>query len=140
MLTPLTSLLACAALTAVLAIIFAIEDRRGAVFLPRVRAGADRLVTTIGSWWARILHHVANGSVRLMFHYLVHRTLTLLTRVFSGASHYFEQLKRRNKRIARTVQKERFDSHLSLIAAHKKEQALTKREREVLRERSLEGR
>jgi hypothetical protein len=137
--TPLSLVALAAAFTVTLVALFAFEDRRGAVFLPRVRAACDTVVTELSVRIARMVHHVATGSVRLLFHYLMHRALSLLTRIFARTSHYFEQLKRRNRTIARTVQKERFDSHLGQVAAHKKEQALTKREREALRERSLEG-
>lgn len=139
MLEPLIITWSSAACILALVILFSIEDRRRAVFLPRMRDTLDAVVISVTSWMSRLYRHLITGNVRIAFHYLLHRLLSLMTFFFERGSHYFERLKRRNRRIARTVQQEHLDSHLRIIAAHKKDSALSKAEQEALRQRTLEG-
>lgn len=124
----------------VLGLLFYVEERRGVRFAGRVRGFLDGVVDWCIVRWHTLLLYVGGGAGRVGFHFLVHHVLS----VARAGSRWLEQqlvrLQRRNRRIVRSVQAARTESHLTAIKAHKHATALSEQEKQDLRDRTLQGR
>ena len=107
--------------------------------MPGLRGSLDRAVSQMSHFFEGLLKRFSSGKVRLAFHYLVHATLVFVARLAAKFESSIVKLQLRNKRIARLVSKKNSNNHLSQIQAHQKASALTDKEKESLRERTLEG-
>jgi hypothetical protein len=128
------------AVTALLLIsLFAIEGRRGSRYMAGVRSWLDARVDSGIVLWHRAQLLIGSGAGRVGLHYLLHRILGWGVAGLEVARNRFEYWQRRNRRIARTVQAVRTETHLTAIAEHKHATALSEDEKTALKERSLEG-
>ena len=128
------------ALLLIVSVLLSAEERRGGrIVLSRVRAWLDVRTERIAAKLDHTRHYVGTGSFRAMFHYVLHGVISRLGRASERASSYFRRLERRNRKMARQVRDVQKKSHLDLIAEHKATTALSEKEREALKQRSLEG-
>jgi len=123
----------------VLGLLFYIEDTRGVRFMAGLRRRADALVDWCVVRWHIVLLRIGDGTGRIGIHFLLHHLL----RIGRILSHWLDEqlriLQRRNRRIARTLHAARTESHLTAIATHKHQTALSQEEKQKLKEQSLEG-
>lgn len=123
----------------ILALLFALENRRGRRFLLPVRQWLDRVTDRGIVLWHTALLYVGSGAGRVGLHYLVHRLLRACGLFLQWLYSRVEYWRRRNRRIARTVQAARTETHLTAIAEHKQSTALTEAEKINLKEKTLAG-
>lgn len=123
----------------VLTLLFYIERVRGRRLGEGVRSWLDAMTDTATVRWHTMLLYTGQGSGRVGVHYLLHRCLGIAGSGTQALHGRIEGLKRRNRRVARSVQAARVESHLTAIAAHKHDTALSEEEKSELKERSLAG-
>lgn len=108
--------------------------RRERVLLGGVRGGLDAMVLYITGIFGRLCAHLQAGVIRTTMHYIVHHVLEGVISV----------LLRLQKRLFRVYEKNKWhhnpssgsentDPHLTAIAEHKKETALTPAQKRKLR-------
>jgi hypothetical protein len=122
-----------------LALLFAIENRRQQRFAARTRTALDRLTDRIIVGWHTLMLYTGSGAGRVGLHYVMHRILRGCGALLEWLYRRVEYWRRRNRRIARTVQAARTESHLTAIAEHKHATALSEQEKTSLKEKSLAG-
>ena len=137
---PLYIVLGSGVLLLLVSVLFSVEERRGRrIVLSRVRTWLDERTERTAARFDRMRHYVGTGSFRAMFHYVLHGVISRLGHASERASSYFRRLERHNRKMARQVRDVQKKSHLDLIAEHKVTTALSEKEREELKQRSLEG-
>lgn len=124
---------------AVLWLLFFVEDRREQRFFERLRSWLDRGVDRCIILWHSSLLYVGGGAVRVWLHYAFHQILRVARFFLTKLTVWVERLQRRNRRVVRSVQTIRSETHLAEINAHRQATALTPEEKQALKERSLEG-
>ena len=107
--------------------------------LARFRAWLDGKAERALVRFDHMRHYIGTGSFRAIFHYLLHGVISCLVLVSEYIGTTLKHLERRNRTMARQVRGTNAQSHLNLIAEHKMTTALSERERETLKQRSLEG-
>ena len=122
-----------------LALLFAVEDRHGRRFASSLRDLLDRAIDRGIVAWHTLMLYTGSGAGRVGLHYLLHRFLRGCGHVLQWLHDRVEYWRRRNRRIARTVQAVRTESHLSAIAEHKQTTALSEEEKLDLKEKTLAG-
>ncbi|HMA78438.1 MAG TPA: hypothetical protein VKP88_04905 [Candidatus Paceibacterota bacterium] len=122
-----------------LALLFAFEQRRGQRLGEPGRAALDRLADRAIVGWHTLMLYIGSGAARVGLHYVMHRVLRTCAGLLAWLHERVEYWRRRNRRIARTVQAARTDSHLSAIAEHKHATALSDEEKTSLKEKTLAG-
>lgn len=124
---------------AMLALLFSIERARGSRLAAPVRQRLD----TITDWcivrWHTIMLYIGSGAARVGLHYVLHRILRGTLYLLDALRSRTQRWQRRNRRIARTVQAARAESHLTAITQHKHATALSDSEKEALKEKSITG-
>lgn len=105
------------------------------IFLPSLRSKLDEAVLARTDSWNRWKRYFGASSFRLFLHYLLHQGLGLALFVIRWIEGKLHGLRRRNKMVARVSSDS--DNHLSHIAKHKEEVALSEEERQERKERSL---
>jgi hypothetical protein len=83
--------------------------------------------------------YTGSGAARVGWHYVLHKTLRGCGVFLQWLQAQVEYWRRRNRRIARTVQAARTESHLTAIAEHKHATALSEEEKVNLKEKTLAG-
>jgi hypothetical protein len=115
-----------------LTVLYTIEDVKGKrIFMVSGRESLDRFLNAFSLEISRISYGFAHGFMRLLFHYGAH---SILKRVLSGIRNLevrVENLVRANRKIAKDI-RNKTRTHLSDIADHKEEVALTDKEKEKM--------
>ncbi len=125
--------------SALLLLLFSLEAHRGRRFAPTLRHRLDRLTEHAIGWWQAHRIYLGGGAARIGLHYAVHYGLGLARYLVRSCEQKILSWQRRNRRIVRSVQAARRESHLTAIAEHKQIHALSEDEKKDLKERSLEG-
>ena len=124
-------------LVAVLFFLHKAEAAKGRrVFLSSLRSRLDAWVLPRTEGWNRWKKYVGASSFRLFLHYLLHQGLGLALFVIRWIETRLSRLRRRNKLVAKVAVSDT-DNHLSHIARHKEEVALSEEEIRERKERSL---
>lgn len=118
----------------ILAGVFRVEDRRERyLFLGVIRGRFDQWVAEQYLVHHRWSGHLGRGFFRLLFHYFIHGILDRLLRFVRWMEARVERLMRHNRQVAKTIGAEKRETHLTAIAAHKAETALTERQKQKLK-------
>ncbi len=124
-------------LLATLFFLYKAEAAKGQrLFLTGIRDRLDGFVQRRLEGWNRWKKYVGASSFRLFLHYLLHQGLGAALFIIRWIEGQLHGLRRRNKMVAKVAVSDS-DNHLSHIAKHKEEMALTEEERKELKERSL---
>ena len=115
-----------------LTVVYTIEDVKGKrIFMVGARESLDRFLNAFSLKISRFVYGFAHGFMRLLFHYGAH---SVLKRVLAGIRRLevrVENLVRANRKIAKDI-RNKTRTHLSDIADHKEEVALTDKEKEKM--------
>ncbi len=118
----------------ILAGVFRVEDKRAQkVLLPRLRNALDAFLLRRMGAHAFASSHVGQGFFRLLFHYFAHGVLNRVLAAIRWIEIRVESLIRQNRQIAKTIGAQKRETHLTAIAEHKAQTALTEREKQKLR-------
>lgn len=122
----------------VLTALFRVELKNGErLFLGGFRGWLDTVVSSLFEWFARVLSYLHAGVFRTTLHYIVHhildRIIAALIRLQKRLFQVYEKNKWKHKTIERVDSKDNVDEHLSAIAEHKRETALTPAQKRKLR-------
>jgi hypothetical protein len=122
-------------------LLVALEARRGTRYgVTRLRTYADRAVV----WCAHTYRRFVRSFLQLRWHYWVHcayrAVLLALQRVYHRVEDRFEANRQRAKQLKRAVKASQTESssHLSTVAQHKVDTALTAAQKRKLKKKSLE--
>lgn len=129
-------LLACSTLALVaIAGVFRFEDARGGnrVTLVRTRSFFDRSVVTTYTKLSQVDTYLGRGFARLMLHYAAHGILQKILSFVSRTEKKVEHLLRQNKQVAKDIQTSKEKNHLTKIAEHQQEVALTEKQKMKMR-------
>lgn len=141
-LTPLTTFIASATVFVALALFVYIEQKRGRrIFLGGLRGGIDVLLVKFVRWCKEQWKHFVRYILQLGWYYSIHSLLRTVLRVLVATYDYIEAHFERNRlrtKDLRAEKQQRGDGHLSAMAEHKAEVALTKRQQQALRKKKLE--
>ncbi|MEK7639473.1 MAG: hypothetical protein AAB388_04920 [Patescibacteria group bacterium] len=124
--------------------LYEMERRRGhRLFLSSTRARLDAFVVAVTHRCTRAVDHFVHFVVKLNWYYSVHSflrsVLVFLGAVYRYFEHHFEHNRARTKELRREKQKQSTENHLSQMAAHKVETALTPAQKRRLKHKQLEG-
>jgi hypothetical protein len=141
--TAITTSITFLVLFVVMAVVVRVEEARGRrLLLGGVRAFFDRKIIAIHKWFDDLWHHFARYVVQLGWYYSIHSLLRTLLRVLVSVYTYIETMFEKNRERTKDLRKERKQkikqTHLTQIADHKVETALTPTEQVALRKQKLE--
>ena len=126
----LTAVGLSAGLLALLTLLFRTELARGErLFLSGVRTFLDKVVLWMSSKIGSFFSHIGAGSLRFIYHYLVHKMLSSFIRFLTRAQERLYALQHRNKRSAKVIRSSEDKTHLEAIADHKVETTLSEAEK-----------
>ena len=74
--------------------------------------------------------YVERGFFRLLLHYFMHGFLRRILNLIRRLEEKIERLMRQNRQVAKAIDAEKRQSHLTAIAEHKIETALSDREKQ----------
>ena len=119
------------------------ERRNGRrFFASRLRGWADGVVDRVEAWLLRSVEHFIKYIVQLNWYYSIHSVLRTILRVMVRFYTYFEVLFERNRERTKKLrfEKKRLNeqNHLSQMAIHKEDTALTPAQKTKLRHKKLE--
>lgn len=121
---------ACFFLCSVIIILFRIEDSYGdRILLARTRTSLDNFLCNVLHFVGRISQLSLVEYVRLTWHYIVHTLLRRILFFTARTQQAVEDMVRKNKAVAKEIQKRHAQSHLEQIAEHKEQVALSPKER-----------
>jgi ATP-dependent helicase/DNAse subunit B len=127
----------------VVAVVVRVEhmrDRR--LFLSGARGWLDVKITTLTQFSVSYWNHFVQYILKLGWYYSIHsllRTiLNVLVSVYAHVEAMFERNRRRTKQLRMERKQKIKESHLTQIAAHKEETALTPSQQTELRRQKLE--
>jgi hypothetical protein len=113
-----------------LTFVYVVEDIKGErVFLLSLRAKLDAFFVYVLRRIELMMFSFSNGVVRLLLHYGAHTILKRVLAFIRGLEVRVEELVRKNRRIAKSIGALRSGGHLSALAEHKEEVALTDKEK-----------
>lgn len=120
-----------AAVLLVLTVLFRKEAIHGErVFLSTARGKLDGVVLKIRNFWSKVFSHLGSGVFRATIHYIMHQFLGVIIHGLLRAQKKLFELHERHRKINKHVQeKSEGDPHLTAIAAHKEETALSETEK-----------
>lgn len=123
-----------------LVILFTFEMHRGERVLERYRKHADFFIIKVVYAFHSFTRKVWRDYIQQIAHYIFH---TLLKHLLNGLRRGEEGIKtamKVNRALARNAERESFErSHLEEIALHKAKVALSEKEKEVRKRKTLEG-
>jgi hypothetical protein len=127
----------------VVAVVVQIEQFRSRrLFWGGVRGLLDVKLVQFAKAWTEHWHHFTQYIVKLGWYYSIHsllRTLLkLLVSMYTYLEHIFERNRKRTKELRQERKQKTEKSHLTQIADHKAETALTSTEKTELRRQKLE--
>lgn len=139
--TALTVFLTSLSLFILVALMVGREEKRGQrFFLVRVRTKLDDTLETVFRKVSLVWDHFAKYLLQLGWYYSLHSLLRALLRLVVAMYEYLERKFERNRLKAKNLKHRRnqvSEGHLSEVAAHKAEVALSPEEEEELKERKL---
>lgn len=120
------------------------EQKRGSRFLlVRARAWSDKIVAGIGLSMSRSWDHFNRYVVQLGWYYGLHSLLRALLKTliafYERVEHVFEINRKRTKLLRAERRKAISSNHLTEMAEHKANSALTPSQQKKLKESHLEG-
>lgn len=139
----LTVFLSSLVLFIALAVLVRIEQiRKRRIVMRRTRASFDRVIDWISARTSTTWEHFVKYMVQLGWYYSIHSLLRALLRIVVAAYEYLETKFERNRVRAKDLKTKRRtnttrESHLTEMAAHKVDTALTPEEEDELKERKL---
>jgi hypothetical protein len=122
--------------------IFTLELRRGhRFFATGPRAFLDQCITVVSARVGRFYTYISRYVITLSWYYSLHALLKVILKFLAGTYTAVEALFHHNRKRARKIriERKREQSHLSLIAEHKVETALTPDQKVKLKEKALRG-
>ena len=114
-----------------------IQNRR--LFLVGLRDKFDRGLLALYRSLSRFSNFLSGKILRLSIHFIVHQVLVVILAILKFLESHISRLQWRNRISARRVRLTETKNHLDLIAEHQEENALTDKEKQKLKERSLGG-
>lgn len=142
MLSALTFAAVTFVLFLVLGRLFTLEMRRGQRFFATgVRNALDDLITTVSARGNRAYTYIARYVITLSWYYSLHALLKVILHFLAGTYTAVEALLHHNRKRARKIriERKRERSHLSVIADHKADTALSPSEKAKRKEKALSG-
>lgn len=141
---PLTVLLGSVALFAAFSAVVQVEQGRGRrLFLSRGRAALDRGLLSVYKRIGVALDHFVHFVVKLGWYYSIHSflrtTMNMLVSLYEYLEYKFEKNRERAAVLHRRRREQAKGTHLSQVAAHKHEVALTPEQEAELKAASLES-
>jgi hypothetical protein len=141
--TAITTSFTCFVLFVVMAVVVQIEEVRGKrLFLGGVRQVLDAKVSALYAWFDTVWHHFVRYVVRLGWYYSIHSLLKAVLRVlvsiYTYVEHVFEENREKTKLLRKERKQKTQQTHLTQIADHRAETALTSTEQATLRKQKLE--
>ncbi len=122
----------------VLFLLFKAEAARGRrLFLGSFRDFLDLKLRRQHERWDAWKQYVGASSFRLFMHYVLHQLLGSILYLTRKLESGLSLLRKHNREIAKDVKNTRSDNHLSHIAVHKANVALSEDEKRDLKHRSL---
>jgi hypothetical protein len=111
--------------------VFRLEDARGKLlFFASVRRAFTRGITQMLERYIGWHPYVGRGFFRLLLHYFAHGFLRRVLNGIRRLEERVERLMRQNRQVAKSIDAEKRQSHLTAIAEHKIETALSEREKQ----------
>jgi hypothetical protein len=108
-----------------------------------LRASLDKRIMRIEQKWSNNWKHVSMYVVQLGWYYSIHSLLRTILRVLVSVYTYIEQIFEKNRLRTKEIRKEFkrhvAQSHLTHMAHHKENTALSPKEKTELRSRKLEN-
>ena len=126
-------------------VLVSIEQRRGSrILLGGARARLDQLCVKIALQFRRSYEHFSKFVVQLGWYYSVHSFLRTILRLLIATYEYFESHFEQNRKRAKELRAERRRqqrqrTHLTEMAEHKAETALTPAQQKKVKKDHLEG-
>ena len=121
----------------------AIEAERGKrLFLTLVRLALDSALVSFGATVRRKLTYIGRYIITLSWYYSLHAFLRLVLQFLGSVYTVLEAVLHRNRDKARQIRRERKQaerSHLTALAEHKVETALTPHQKEKRKAKALNG-
>lgn len=119
-------------------LLFRAESLRGQrLILSNIRGRADRYLVESTRSFMGVKKVFGASSLRLFFHYLLHQFLSVFLFLVRFAENKLQRLRLKNKVVAKVIREQVTDNHLTHIARHKEEVALSEEEREERKKRSM---
>lgn len=115
--------------------VFRLEDARGGQYLccGRLRSNVNALYLgverTLSGWHP----YLGRGFFRLIMHYFAHSVLRRILHFVRRLEERIEGAMRRNRQVAKAIDAEKRQTHLTELREHKEETALTERQKQRLR-------
>jgi hypothetical protein len=124
-------------------IVVQIERRKcKRLFAARVRGGLDKVIRAFEIWLIRTWNHFVRYVVQLNWYYSIHsvlKTLLLTIQMFYASfEKIFERNRNRTKKLRMEKRQLNSINHLSQMADHKVDTALTPAQKKKLRHKKLE--
>jgi hypothetical protein len=88
---------------------------------------------------SQAFNFISGKVIRLTLHFLIHQVLAFMLQTLRFLESHISRLQWRNRILARRVRLAEVKSHLELIAEHQEENALTEKEKQKLKEKSISG-
>ncbi len=114
-----------------------IQGRRLA--LSGVRQKLDSGLGSVAKGLSKVSNFVSSQVIRLSIHFVVHQFLVLILAILKFLESHISKLQWRNRILARRVRLTETKNHLDLIAEHQEENALTDKEKQQLKDKSMGG-
>ena len=124
-------------------IVVQLERRRGKrFFASKARNWLDAQFSSLGNWLIRSWNHFVRYVVQLNWYYSIHSVLKTILIAIQAFYSSFEKMFERNRSRAKKLRMEKRQltsiSHLSQMADHKADTALTPAQKKKLRHKKLE--
>lgn len=141
--TAITTCITFLVLFVVMAVLVRVEEsKRRRVVLVGARNFLDRKIVALYTWFDNLWHHFVRYVVQLGWYYSIHSLLRTVLRVLVSVYTYIETMFEKNRERTKHLRKERKQkikqTHLTQIADHQAETALTQAEQVALRKQKLE--
>jgi len=132
------------------ALVGAEMTRGNRLILSGMRAHLDRCVSWLIMRTAAVIRYLDRHIIRLSWYYSLHSFLHIVLRIVVSVYDYFESWFHQNRQRARALRAERralvrtkqspvkVDTHLTSIAEHKEQNALSEKQRQKLKTKKLE--
>lgn len=112
-----------------------IQGRR--LFMSSFRSKLDNLLLSLYGAVNKFSRFISGKVIRLSIHFVVHQVLVVILSILKFLESHISRLQWRNRILARRVRLTETKNHLDLIAEHQEENALTDKEKQKLKDRSM---
>lgn len=135
---PFWTMIVSAALLFILFALLQAEQSRGRrLVLVRARASADLKLVELQAWQKRKSYGLRHLNLRVFFHFILHQLLGLVLLIIGWTERQLNYLRSHNRLVAHKARRIGNPNHLDHIAHHKVSTALSAKEKETRKERSL---